>query len=488
MHSTVVYLLLIGVFIGISKAEITEEEDVLVLTSDNFKEAIDKHKFIMVEFYAPWCGHCKALAPEYTQAAGTLKEENSEIKLAKIDATDAREIAQKYGVGGYPTLKYFRSGEPIVFKGPRTAEGIIKWMKEKSGPPAASLDSVEDTKKFIEGGEVVVIGFFGDQKGFQAKNYMLAAEELDDFGYKFGITSDPDVFASYGIKDEGLVLFKTFDEGRNNFEGKPYSVEEIKNFIVPNSLPVLVEFDTKYAARIYQVSTKKGALYLIISSKSDDYAAQKEIANKIAHEYKGKMLTIILDAEVETNKRFIGMLGAEGLDVPVMRFAYGWQTKYMPSSTGMTEEKIREFLNEQFSGKATQITWSKTEDIPDDWDKEAVKVLVGKNFNDVIKSKKQVFVEFYAPWCGHCKALTPVWNELGEKLKDREDIMIAKLEATANTVDSVRVSSYPTLYLFKGSVRNQIKFPGERSLDGLLTFLDEQGIKVMDKKEEKDEL
>merc|ERR1711894_401194 len=185
---------------------------------------------------------------------------------------------------------------------------------------------------------------------------------------------------------------------------------------------------------------------------------------------------------------FIGMLGAEGLDVPVMRFAYGWQTKYMPSFTGMTEEKIREFLNEQFAGKATQITWSKTEDIPDDWDKEAVKVLVGKNFNDVIKSKKQVFVEFYAPWCGHCKALTPVWNELGEKLKDREDIIIANLEASANTVDSVRVSSYPTLYLFKGSVRNQINFPGERSLEGLLTFLDEQGIKVMDKKEEKDEL
>jgi len=55
---------------------------------------------------------------------------------------------------------------------------------------------------------------------------------------------------------------------------------------------------------------------------------------------------------------------------------------------------------------------------------------------------------------------------------------------TANTVDSVRVSSYPTLYLFKGSVRNQIKFSGERSLDGFLTFLNEQGIKIIDKKDE----
>ena len=78
---------------------------------------------------------------------------------------------------------------------------------------------------------------------------------------------------------------------------------------------------------------------------------------------------------------------------------------------------------------------------------------------------------------------------MGEKLKDRDDIVIAKLEATSNSVDYVRVSSYPTLYLFKGSTRNAIKFDKQRDMDGLLTFLEEKGIKgVKDKKEKKDEL
>lgn len=102
--------------------------EVVVLDSTNFDALVMKSKDIwIVEFYAPWCGHCKSLEPEYDQASKNLK---GQVRLGKVDATQEPQLGQRFGVEGYPTIKVFDYGmgksdsKAYPYDGERTATAI----------------------------------------------------------------------------------------------------------------------------------------------------------------------------------------------------------------------------------------------------------------------------------------------------------------------------------------------------------------------------
>ena len=83
------------------------KDAVVVGTGKNFKDIITKNDFVVVEFYASWCGHCKKLAPEWEKAAKTLQKGDPPVVLVKVEATEDenKELASKYNIGGFPTIK-----------------------------------------------------------------------------------------------------------------------------------------------------------------------------------------------------------------------------------------------------------------------------------------------------------------------------------------------------------------------------------------------
>jgi len=468
-------LLLATVAIYVSADDkITKEEGVLVLTEKNFDQAIADNEYVLVEFYAPWCGHCKALAPEYAKAAGVLAEKDSPIKLGKVDATEEGKLAEKFEIRGYPTLKFFRNGKPGDYNGGRTADTIVNWVEKKTGPPAVTLESVDAAKEFVDANDIAVIGFFADVESEAAKAYKEVAGNTDD--YKFGLASSSgDVATEYNVAADQVVLFKKFDEGRNDLTEDLTDVEAISKFIGANALPLVVEFNHETAQKIFSGEIKSHLL-MFVSKKSDEYKAQYETAAKIAKDYKGQVLFVTIDTDEEDHKRIVEFFGMKDDELPGMRIIKLAEdmAKYKPVDGTLEEASIRSFVSDFLEGKLKQHLLS--EDIPEDWDAKPVKVLVGKNFEEVAKDAgKHVLVEFYAPWCGHCKQLIPTWDKLGEKYADNDEIVIAKMDSTANELEDIKIQGFPTIKLFKKGDNKVVDYNGERTLEGLSKFLDTDG-------------
>lgn len=450
------------------------DEGILVLKGDNFQKALDHFDNILVEFYAPWCGHCKAFAPDYVKIAAILKEKGENVACAKVDAPEEQELIEKYDIQGFPTLKLFRKDKkPDPYQGFRSVDSLVDWVTRKIGPPALVLEDDESAEKFKDSAEVVVVAYYKDAASNESVTFSDIADQYDD--YKFGIVHKEEVATKLGFSKEGVKLFKKFDEGEVDYDQDLKSSSELKKFIQANSLPLVVTFDQKNAQKIFGGDIKAHNLLFISKSDSKTDSILEEF-KKSAKEFKAKVLFVVIDSDQDEHERIIEYFGLKKDELPGLRFIKLQEemTKYKYPHDELVADKITDFVSGVLDGKIKPHLL--TQELPEDWDKNPVKVLVGTNFDEVAFDKsKTVLVEFYAPWCGHCKALAPIYEQLGEKYKDNEQIVIAKMDAASNELEHTRVNSYPTIKLYKKDTNEAVEYNGERTLDGLSKFIDTDG-------------
>jgi len=149
--------------------------------------------------------------------------------------------------------------------------------------------------------------------------------------------------------------------------------------------------------------------------------------------------------------------------------------KFKPSEMKLDEESIKKFIEQFLADELKPDLLS--EEVPEDWDQKSVKTLVGKNFNEVVNNpEKTTLVMFYAPWCGHCKKLEPMWDELGEKYKDLKNVTIAKMDSTKNEIEHFKIRAFPTVKIFLKDVTKSKDYNGERTVDGIIKFIESGGM------------
>ncbi|XP_063170706.1 protein disulfide-isomerase A2 [Candoia aspera] len=458
---------------------VEEEDDVLVLNQHNFAQALQTYKLLLVEFYAPWSGHCQALAPEYAKAAAVLKNETSSlVRLAKVDCTEEQALTAEFGIAGYPVLKLFRDGNrthPMDFPGQRDAVGIVEWLKRKAGPSLVLLEEADAVAAFLDLHNVAVVGFFQDLQDPDVRLFSDVASDIPEVA--FALTDNLKLFQKYNITKDTISLFRKDDGQRVDFLADSelgLDADELAQFISMQSLDLVMEFTNKNSPKIFGARIPNHLL-LFINKSVDSQLGLLGPFQEGATTFRGQVLFVLVNVNGE-GASVLQYFGLKGHDAPTLRFInIETNKKYHLATEGLTVHGLHTFCQEVLEGKIQPHLMS--EEIPSDWDKKQVKVVVGKNFEQVaFDETKNVFVKFYAPWCPHSKAIALAWEELGEKYKDHEDIVIAEMDATANEVADLTIHGYPTLYFFPAGVGRQgIEYTSARDLESFSRFLEEGG-------------
>jgi protein disulfide-isomerase A1 len=493
---TLLFLLFTNV---VAKFEVESTDgDVLVLDESNFDTTIAEHESgILVEFYAPWCGHCKKLAPEYKKAATKLMDEtNGRARLGMVDVTEEKELAERYDIKGFPSLKFFRNGDVddyVDYDGGRVEREIVAYMKKKTGASATLMVDDAAFIAFAKSNELFVAGFFSDVESEIGRKFIRVAKRIDDLEFIHSpdpsiaaqVTSvgpppkkknnqPPDVEQVVGeVSMNSLVLFKNFDETRNVISLEDHSVDELASFVESMSVPKLMEFSPDRTKQIFRGPVKKHLL-TFVDAKQSYLTHIQDTLTKLAEKHRGKLLHIWVPS---TEDRILSYFGVDKKELPRTVIAdlsvEGNMKKYI--FTGSKEHSFDELAAFEDSFLAGEIQpWLKSEDdVPSNL-KAKVKILVGTTFKDaVLDSGTDALVKFHAPWCGHCKALSPKWDELGEVFaKASDSVIIAKMDATANEVDvpGVILQGFPTIYFFPNKGK-PVKYDGGREVEDFVDYI-----------------
>jgi len=421
---------------------------------------INKFDYVLVEFYAPWCGHCKKLTPEYSQAAATLKKSDPAVPLIKIDATVEKDLATKYGVSGFPTLKWFVKGSESEYNGGRTKAEIVEWITKKTGPASKSVASAEALKDLTEEHKVMVV-YFGAESDARYQTFVKVASTTE--GVVFGHSFNAELNAEYGAK---VVLFKQFDEKRNDLDGE-FEAEAMTKFLEDNRYETVMPFEGEEP--IQRIFQKENAALVMFSDKTGDHEGAFQT---FAAANKGRIIFASSRTNEGLGQRLAEYIGVKSEDAPCVRLIHptNGDLHKFDYSGSMDAEGWTAYL-EKFETGTLERAFKSAE--PPATNDEHVKVIVGTTWDEfVVNSNKDVLVEFYAPWCGHCKTLAPKYDAAAKQLAHLSSkLTIAKVDATENEVSGVQVQGFPTLKYWKAGNPTPIDYDGERETEGIVAWI-----------------
>ncbi|KAL4228418.1 Protein disulfide-isomerase A5 [Mactra antiquata] len=482
-----------------------EAPEISHLNDNNWEEFMATHSSVLVMFYAPWCGHCKKMKPEYQEAANTLKADNIDGVLAAVDVTISKKLGDEFKIQGFPTVKYFKDGEFQFDFNERTGDKIVEFMKDPKEPPPPPPPEAawneeesevhhltdENFKTFLKKKKHALVMFYAPWCGHCKKakpEYTRAAEQLKGDSKVALAAMDCTVHRSTCTTHDvsGYPTFKYFNYGKNS--QKYMGGREEPDFIKFMKDPLNTDTSAPPAPSQEEHWSDVTGYQNVAFLKGDNFdsflqeynsvlvmfyapwcghckamkPAYGEAATLLADEnFSGKLAAVDATLDPALASRF------EVRGYPTIKyfkdgkFAYDYQNS-------RTTKDLTAFMKDPKAPAPPpppEPVWSTV--------KSNVNHLTGDNFTSFTSSKDAVLVMFYAPWCGHCKKAKPDYQSAADKLSDKTRALAA-VDCTdtksKDLCDKQEVQGFPTLKLYsRGNFLTE--YNGDRTEEEFFKFI-----------------
>ncbi|KAJ1675162.1 hypothetical protein EV182_001804 [Spiromyces aspiralis] len=430
----------VGALFALASVAAKDDSSLVILDDTNFDKIIDGSKPAFVKFYAPWCGHCKAMAEDYSALANAYAYAKDDVIIAKLDADEYRSLGKRFDIKGFPTLKWFPKGEtkdPEDYTGGRSIEALTGFVKEKTG----NLTYEKFDKVALNPEKHVLVEFYAPWCG-HCKNLAPTYAKLAEV-----FANEPNVvIANYDASEDkriqekvdiaGFPTIYLFPAGDNTkpieFDGADRSLETLVQFVNTHAGTKRSPEGTldPTAGRIASLDAiARRYLEATNNERKNLIGRAKKIAQDISDNTQAQFAKYYIKVMEKAND-------ASDFITKESKRLYNIVSQGRLAPSNLDNFSIRQNILNVFSGKAKEVE-KKIEDTKEKVGEkvEDTKAKVGEKVEDT-KAKVGEKVEDTKAKVG--EKVEDTKAKVGEKVKDTKGKVEQKVKDTKEKVEEVK--------------------------------------------------
>ncbi|XP_063724607.1 endoplasmic reticulum resident protein 44-like isoform X2 [Symsagittifera roscoffensis] len=324
------------------------------LTNSDFEATIKQYDLVLVDFHARWCKFSRMLDPvfdEASQALDNLYKDSNTVKLAKVDCEKENEVARKYGINKYPTIKMFENGKVSKkeYRGSRTKDAFVSYITKYLESPIKDIPNLDDIPDLLEKQKHNVIGYFDNKESADYKQFDRVARMLrHDCGW----------FAAFGEVAKSQKQGGTFqivykppnvEHGEKLFSSSLKTHDLFLAWATDKCVPLVRVITFENAEEL----TEEGIPFLILFHKPDDTESPRKYTEVVQKQlFKRKESVTFLTADGVQFAHPLHHMGKQIKDLPVLAIDSFKHMYVFPDNDKMFDaDALNTFISDLETGK-----------------------------------------------------------------------------------------------------------------------------------------